>query len=345
MGKQNKMKLSENAKIVIVRLSALGDVCHAMSVVTAIQKRYPKAEITWITGKLEADLVSMMPGINIIRYQKSSGLKGMLAIRRLLSHEKFDVLLHMQWSSRASLLTRMLKAKIRIGFAKSHSREKQHWFVNTLAPEPRGRHVLDTLMSMAEAIDVAPEQPSWQLRVPQSQTQLPSSYVIINPCGSKVSKNWTREGYRKLIDYLVSQGENVVLTGGPTPLEIEFVNSIAEGYELSNLVGKTSIAELTAVIQGAKLVISPDTGPAHIATVVGTPMVGLYALSNPERTGPYYGQASVVSVYQELAEKEYSKPLADIPWASTVHDADAMSHIQIEAVLDKVKEALARFAN
>jgi len=339
------MKLSENAKIVIVRLSALGDVCHAMSVVTAIQRRYPKAEITWITGKLEADLVSMMPGVKIVRYQKTSGLKGMLDIRRQLSHEKFDVLLHMQWSSRASLLTRMLKANVRVGFAKSHSREKQHWFVNTLAPEPRGRHVLDTLMSMAEAIDVTPEPPCWQLSVPKRQTKLPSSYVIINPCGSKVSKNWTLEGYRKLIDYLISQNENVVLTGGPTQVEIEFVNAIAKGYQVDNLVGKTSIAELTSVIQDAKLVISPDTGPAHIATVVGTPMVGLYALSNPERTGPYYGQSSVVSVYQELAEKEYGKGVADIPWASTVHDPEAMTHISVDSVLEKVALALFKSAN
>lgn len=338
------MKLSENAKIVIVRLSALGDVCHAMSVVTAIQKRYPKAEITWITGKLEADLVSMIPGIKIVVYQKTSGLKGMLAIRKQLIQEKFDVLLHMQWSSRASLLTRMLKARVRIGFAKSHSREKQHWFVNTLAPEPRGRHVLDSLMSMAEAIDVPSEKPVWVLNVPARQTKLPSSYVIINPCGSKVTKNWTLKGYRKLIDYLVSQNENVVLTGGPTAIEIEFVNAIAEGYSVDNLVGKTSITELTSVIQDAKLLISPDTGPAHIATIVGTPMVGLYALSNPARTGPYYGQSSVVSVYQTLAEKEYGKALADIPWASTVHDPDAMTYIQFDAVLQKVQLALLKGA-
>ncbi|KZM38952.1 lipopolysaccharide biosynthesis protein [Marinomonas sp. SBI22] len=334
------MKLSENAKIAIVRLSALGDVCHAMSVVTAIRKRYPNAEITWITGKLEADLVSMMPDIKIVTYQKSSGLKGMLAIRKQFINESFDVLLHMQWSSRASLLTRMLKAKTRIGFAKSHSREKQHWFVNTLAPEPRGRHVLDTLMSMAEAIDVPHAKPSWQLEVPKRQTELPNDYIIINPCGSKVTKNWTLEGYRKLIEHLISKGEKVVLTGGPTKTEIEFVKAIAQGYELDNLVGKTSIKELTAVIRDAKLIISPDTGPVHIATVVNTPMVGLYALSNPERTGPYYGQASVVSVYQMLAEKEYGKPISDIPWASTVHDPEAMSYISYEAVLEKVNNEL-----
>lgn len=334
------MKLSDNAKIVVVRLSALGDVCHAMSVVTAIQKRYPNAKITWITGKLEADLVAMMPGIRIIQYQKTSGIKGMLDIRKQLIQEKFDVLLHMQWSSRASLLTRMIKANVRIGFAKSHSREKQHWFVNTLAPEPRGRHVLDTLMTMAEAIDVPHTTPNWQLDVPERQTVLPKSYVIVNPCGSKVSKNWTLEGYRHVIEYLISQGENVVLTGGPTAEEVDFVNAIAADFRLDNLVGKTSISELTAVIQDAKLVISPDTGPAHIATVVGTPMIGLYALSNPQRTGPYFAQSQVVSVYQELAEKEYGKPIADIPWASTVHDPKAMTHIQFDDVLAKIKQVL-----
>lgn len=83
-------------RIAIVRLSALGDVCHAMSVVTAIQKRYPDAQITWVTGPAEAQLVRLIPNVDVRVYHKKSGFKGMFALGKALKHIEFDVLLHMQ---------------------------------------------------------------------------------------------------------------------------------------------------------------------------------------------------------------------------------------------------------
>ena len=95
-----------------------------------------------------------------------------------------------------------------------------------------------------------------------------------------------------------------VLTGGPSELEVTFSQNIESGIEgVINLVGKTSVESMCTLIKGASLIVSPDTGPAHIATLVGTPVLGLYALSNPNRTGPYNDMQNVVSVYEELAEK------------------------------------------
>ncbi|TPE51275.1 glycosyltransferase family 9 protein [Maribrevibacterium harenarium] len=325
-------------RIAVVRLSALGDVCHAIAVVTAIQKRYPEAQITWITGPLEAQLVSLMNNIDVRVYDKKSGIKGMLALRQALSSVSFDVLLHMQWSSRASLLTRMLKAKRRIGFARSLSREKQHWFVNELAPEPEGFHVLDAFWSLATAIGVKQTEPDWAINIPILPFDLPKGYVVLNPAGSKPSKNWSVVGYRKIVSLLRNAGRSVVLTGSPADRAL--CDAIAEGFELVNLAGKTSIADLVAVINGAAFVISPDTGPAHIATMVKTPVMALFALSNPERTGPYNDLHHVVSAYRELVEREQGKPLAQIPWATTVHAKDAMLSLDETAVLAKVQEML-----
>ena len=327
-------------QIAIVRLSALGDVCHAMSVVTAIQTRYPNAKITWITGPAEAQLVRLMPNVDVRVYHKSAGFKGMFALGKSLKHTQFDVLLHMQWSLRASMLTRVLNAKKRIGFAKSHSREKQHWFVNQLAPEPTGKHVLDALMSLAIAIDVPNQPPSWNLSIPNSDIVLPDRFVVVNPCGSKVTKDWTLEGYRTLIQSLISQGLSVVVTGGPSEREIVVCNAVSDGFDVLNLVGKTSIASLLDVIQKAALIISPDTGPAHMATIVKTPVIALFALSNPKRTGPYNDQENIVSVYQKLVEEEAGKPLEALAWATTVHRKDAMAQLPQEEVMAKVNKVI-----
>ena len=325
-------------RIVIVRLSALGDVCHAIAVVTAIQKRYPAAQITWITGPLEAQLVRLMDGIDVRIYDKKSGIKGMLELRKELSSITFDVLLHMQWSSRASILTRMVKARRRIGFARSLSREKQYWFVDELAPEPKGYHVLDALWSLATAIGVARTEMEWAIKVPKLHFDLPRGYVVLNPAGSKPSKNWSVSGYRKIVSLLQDAGRSIVLTGSSADRVL--CDEIAKGFDLTNLAGMTSIAELVSVIDKADFVISPDTGPAHIATMVKTPVMALFALSNPQRTGPYNDLQHVVSVYRELVEREQGKPLAQIPWATTVQAKDAMLSLDETVVLAKVQEML-----
>ncbi|NVK72119.1 MAG: glycosyltransferase family 9 protein [Oceanospirillaceae bacterium] len=321
-------------QIAVVRLSALGDVCHAVAVVQALMKVYPAAKITWITSPLEANLVRLLKGVEVIEYDKKTGFSGMFELRKQLKHIRFDALLHLQWSSRSSVLTRMLKVKRRIGFSLSRSREKQNWFVNELAPEPRGYHVLDSFLSIASVLGVKDVSFPCELDLPDNPLKLSSPYVVVNPCGSKVEKNWTLEGNRAVINRILEKGFTPILTGGPSALEVNFAQEIESGIKgVVNLVGKTSVESMCALIKDALLVVSPDTGPAHIATLVGTPVLGLYALSNPKRTGPYQDLDNVVSVYEELAEKEYNKPVADLPWATTVHDPKAMQHIRIDQVL------------
>lgn len=331
------MQQEDIQRIAVVRLSALGDVCHAIVVVQAMMKLYPTAKITWITSPLEARLVRLLDGVDVIEYDKKSGFSGMFALRAKLKHVTFDALLHLQWSLRSSVLTRMFKVKRRIGFSLSCSREKQHWFVNELALEPKGYHVLDSFLSVARVLGVKDLAFPCQLSLPEIDFDLPSSYVIVNPCGSKVEKNWTLEGNRAIVKRILEKGLTPVLTGGPSELEVTFSHEIEAGIEgVVNLVGKTSVEAMCTLIKGASLVVSPDTGPAHIATLVGTPVLGLYALSNPNRTGPYNDIQNVVSVYKELAEKEYNRPISELPWATTVHDPKAMQHIRIEQVLAKL---------
>jgi heptosyltransferase I len=335
--------------LAVVRLSALGDVCHAMAVVQSIMARYPAMKVTWITSPLEANLVRLLNGVNVVEYDKKTGFSGLLTLRALLKNQTFDALLHLQWSLRASLVSRMVKAKRRIGFALSHSREKQHWFVNEFAPEPKGEHVLDSFLSIASVLGVNEASLPCELSLPIVDAEslkidkpLPDSYVVINPSASKADRNWTIEGYQAVIEYLLSKDVSVVVTGGPSSEEKTFAQQVIAGRADSviNLVGKTKLDIMLSVLKGAKLVISPDTGPAHMATLVGTPVLGLYAHSNPKRTGPYRDLDKVISVYEELVEKEYQKTVAELPWSTRVHDSDAMQHIRIDQVLAKVERLI-----
>lgn len=88
-----------------------------------------------------------------------------------------------------------------------------------------------------------------------------------------------------------------------------------------------------ALIKQAQLVLAPDTGPTHMATAAGVPVIGLYAHHNPQRTGPYHCREFVVSVYQPLMEAQSGRPLADLPWRSRLKDVQAMAHIEPQAVI------------
>ncbi|MGB0782199.1 MAG: glycosyltransferase family 9 protein [Marinomonas sp.] len=328
--------------LAVVRLSALGDVCHAMAVVQSIMKRHPAMRVTWVTSPLEANLVRLLDGVEVVEYDKKTGFTGLLALRSQLKGRVFDVLLHMQWSIRASLVTRMIRAKRRVGFALSHSREKQHWFVNEFAPEPKGDHVLDSFLSIGSVLDVHEPSLPCELVLPKPDLGLPNRYVVINPSASKAERNWTVEGYQAVLDWFLNKEICPVITGGPSRDEQHFAEVVIgdRGDEVINLVGKTPLNSMLSVLKGAELVVSPDTGPAHMATLVGTPVVGLYAHSNPQRTGPYRDLDKVVSVYGVLAEEEYQKPVSELPWSTRVHDPKAMQHIQIDSVLSKLDELI-----
>ena len=103
--------------------------------------------------------------------------------------------------------------------------------------------------------------------------------------------------------------------------------------ESINLIGKTSLTQLVAVLKKADIVLSPDSAPAHLATTQGTLVIGLYGHNDPRRTGPYQNLEYVVNIYDEYAEKQYGKPIEALPWSSRVKGKDIMGHIETEQVI------------
>jgi len=343
-------QLAEINKLCILRLSAIGDVCHAVAMVQHIQRTYPNIEITWVIGKVEASLLSGLPGIRFVVFDKKAGKKAFSDLRAELKDEYFDVLLHMQVAFRASIASLMIHAKRKIGFDKFRAKEAQWLFTNErIEPHPHP-HVLDGFFGFAKAIGCAESEPTWQMPI-ADQDQLWASeqfagekpIAIICPAASKKERNWHVEGYSKVAQHLIEKGFVVALCGGPTSLEQDLASQIeAEtNAPLINLVGKTTLKQMLASLKLAHLLIAPDTGPAHMAVTVGTPVVGLYAHSNPHRTGPYLYQQYVVSCYQQIIQEQQGKPLSKLPWGVRAKGDDLMDNIKVDDVLDKVRQLLA----
>lgn len=337
--------------ICLLRLSALGDCCHAVALVQAIQRQWPRAHITWITGKIEAQLLQQLPDIEVIVFDKQAGLRGYVDIWQKLRGRRFDALLHMQAAMRASLLSLGLRARYRLGLPRDRAKDGQ-WLFTSHKVTALGEHVVDGFMGFGKALGLTDLQPRWQFPLQQEALAWARQYLgerpllLICPASSKSYKNWTAEGYAALADHAHRQGMKVMLIGSPAPTERELAARIATLTDSidENLVGKTSLPQLLALISLADLVLAPDTGPAHMATMVGTPVIGLYAHHNPRRTGPYLHRAYVVSAYEQALLAETGKSAAQQPWRTRVKNPDAMRLITPEMVIarfDRVTQELA----
>ena len=333
-------------KICIVRLSAIGDVCHAVAMVTRIQTHWPDAQITWVIGKVEHQLVKLMPNIRFIIFDKKRGKAAVKDLEQELKGEVFDALLMMQVALRANLASRVIKAKQRIGFDWARSKELHWLFANKRISANQHAHVLDGFMDFADALGVpSVDKPAWRIPVSnedrewgQQQAKALGKYVVIAPAASKAERNWLPEQYARIAEYIQNNNVSVILCGGPGRLDRETADAIKQNANvtLQDFTGKTSLHQLLMLLKHATLVIAPDTGPAHMATTVDTPVVGLYAHSNPLRTGPYNNLNDVASVYDECIKEQKGKAWHELPWGVRAKGNDLMQRITFEQVKEKV---------
>ena len=331
---------SAPASLCVLRLSAIGDCCHAIALVQAIQRQWPHTSITWVTGKVEAQLLQLVPNIEVVVFDKNKGLGDYLRLWKTLAGRRFDVLLHMQAALRASIASLGIKATYKLGFDRERAKDGQWLFTNRKVTATGG-HVVEGFMGFGQALGITELKPSWTLPIPEADRQWATAYthqqplLLICPGASKAYKNWTAAGYAALADYAHSKGMVVMLIGSPAAAEQALAENICQLTTniRENLVGSTTLPQLLALIAAAQLVVAPDTGPTHMATLVNTPVLGLYAHHNPNRTGPYFCRDYVVSVYEEALLAETGKTANQLPWRTRVKDPTAMQRISIEQVI------------
>lgn len=334
----------------LVRLSAIGDCCHTLPVVRTLQAAWPATRITWIIGRTEHALLEGCAGIEFITFDKRAGLAGLRALRRQLAGRRFPLLLHMQASLRANLVSLLARAPLRLGFDRARARDWQWLFTNRQIPKRTGQHVMDGLFGFAEALGISQRELRWDIPVSTADRELAAALrrpgrplCVISPCSSqrlRNFRNWPLDNQVALARWLAdSRDADVVITGGNTALEQEYGAAIAAALpgRAQNLVGRTTLKQLLAILAEATLLVCPDSGPAHMATATGTPVIGLYATSNPLRTGPYLSQHLVVNRYPDAVAREFGPGTAP-RWGARVRKPDAMELI----TLDDVKAQVAR---
>lgn len=325
-------------KICVVRLSALGDIVMMLPLIRTLQLEYPNAEITWIVGKPFAPILENLQGISILPIDKVRSIKEYFALRSLLSKDRYDILLGCQASMSAHLIFSMIRSKRKIGYDKVRGKDFHRWFVKERVPFKR-EHTLEGFLSFAKHLGI--EQMSLDGRIPLGVKERcaislrlgEEPYCVINPCASRKERDWSRENYGRLIEYIQKEmGLEVVLTGGPK--DVEFCESLTGGA--INLAGKTSLLEMAAVIERAEFVISPDTGPIHIASGLKRPVIGLYAASDKRLSGPYFHLDQVIDRFFEALWKIQGIKNPEHVWNQRIREVGAMDLITVEDVIDSL---------
>ena len=338
--------------ICLLRLSAVGDICHTLPIVRTLQAHLPEARITWIIGKTEHGLVYDIPDIEFVIFDKSKGLGAYRDVRRHISGQRFDILLHMQMSLRASALSLLIPAPIKLGFDTQRAKDMQWLFTNHQITYQPKQHVIDSFFGFSETLGIKEHLYQWNIPIPDEARALAQQHIsndkpalVISPCSSMAYRNWHAVGYAAVADYAAEKyNMQVILTGGPSEIERQYGHDITQAvkHPVTNLIGQTSLKQLLAILEQAQAVIAPDAGPAHMATAVSTPVIGLYAATNPDRARPYLSADFTVNHYPEAVQDKYGKTVAKMPWGTRVRDEGTMGRITIEdvtAMLDKLMTA------
>jgi heptosyltransferase I len=336
--------------VCLLRLSAVGDACHVVPLLRSLQAAWPDTRFTWVIGRVEARLMRLIPGVELIEYDKRTDVASLLALRRQLRGRRFDVLLDLQLSMRASAVSLCIPAQRRIGFDRARARELQWLVTNEQIAPRRNEHVLDSFLGFADAVGVSTRTQNWMLPLPpeamaRARDLIPDAMptLVISACSSHPRRNWLAERYARVADYACERrGMQVLLCGGRSAEERQMADAIlAHAHSTPvDLVGKDTLPELLAVLARATALLSPDSGPVHMATLAGIPVIGLYAATRVDRSGPYRSREWCVDAYGEAARRFLHKPASEISWTQKIEKEGVMDLITVDQVTERLDRLL-----
>lgn len=337
-------------EICIVMLSAIGDAVHVLPVATALKRHWPETRITWVIQPVPHQLVRDHPAIDrFLLFHRRRGLAAWQSFQELAQQypqRPYDLVLGLQVYFKAGVLTALAPARVKVGFDRERARDLNWLFTNERIPFRGQRHVQDQYLEFLEHLGVDPHPVSWGIALSPDERRAqrrfldemgqPVCAVVVGT--SKHQKNWNPEGYARVLESLESDyGLRPVLVGGPSVVEAELAARTLAATRATTVVDMLGddLRRLVWILDGSSLVISPDTGPLHIARALETPVVGLYGYTNPKRTGPWRRyQTLVVDGYEAFPGEAY--PV-------TSEYRDGMKRVTVEKVLDKVALAVDRY--
>jgi heptosyltransferase I len=256
----------------------------------------------------------------------------------------------MQLALRASLVARNVPATVKLGFDRARARDLQWMFTNARVAARTREHVLDSFFGFLAALGIKDRLVEWNIPLPENARAYADRLIpdaqptlVISPCSSHSLRNWRPERYAAVADYAARRHHmRVILCGGPSTLEVETGAAIekAANATIINQIGRDTLPELLALLGRASVLITPDSGPAHMATMVGTPVVGLYAATNPARSGPYLSRLWCVDAYAQAARRYRGRTPEKLPWTEKIEQRGVMDLIGVDQVTGKLDELL-----
>lgn len=290
-------------RIALIKPSALGDVIHALPVLSGLRQLYPQAEIAWVVHAAYADLLDGHPHLaEVIRFDRGGLKKGwrralaaLNSLRQQLRRRPFDLAIDLQGLFRSGVMAWLTGAPVRIGLAEA--REGADWFVTHRLPElPGTPHAVDRYWRVIEALGggawpkrfLLPRRPEAEAWAEQQLVRLPRPLIFINLGTRWETKRWPVRHFVGLARRLAHRhGGSVLLVGGPgeEPLGVEFRREW--GAAVTDFIGRTSLPQLVSLFARADLALSNDSGPMHLAAALGRPVVAPFTCTDPRRHGPY----------------------------------------------------------
>ncbi len=293
-------------RILIVRLSSLGDVVHTLPAVHALRAAFPTAEIDWLVEIRWAPLLAGNPDLNAVVEVATRSWRSVCTTVGRLRRRRYDLAIDFQGLYKSALLARVAGAAQCIGFAPSAARERGAAIFYTQRVEPRARHVVEQNLELAIAAGAHAGSCCFPIQVTAEaqhrvRQQLAAhgvkKYFVLSPGGGWRSKCWPAERYgelhRRLVALPALAGCRGVVNAGPG--ERSLAEAVQRAADADGPIWfPLELPELVALIAGAKFLVSGDSGPLHLAVALGVPVVGLYGPTDPARNGPFSAADIVV---------------------------------------------------
>ena len=326
-------------RVCVVMLAAVGDAVHALPVLNAIRRHHPPARVSWVLQPGLVPFVEGHPAVDeLIPFERARGWQGFADVRRRLRRREFDVVLVMQPYLKAGLVASFAQAPVKLGFDRARARDLSWLFTTrTLAPRPV-QHMQDQYLEFLDALAVPLHAMEWKLgpwphERPWQREFLagfdrPVASVVVGT--SKPEKDWPAERWAEVCDALYEEhGLQPVLVGGRSPRELaaEQVIMARARHRPHSALG-SGLRRLVSILDGSALVLSPHTGPLHVAVALNRPVISLMGYTNPRRVGPYRR-------FHDLLIDRYGDPGEEYA-AAERHRAGRMARIGVADVLEKV---------
>lgn len=337
--------------ILVIKLSAIGDVIHALPVSYAIKETYPDAHLTWVVEPPAYDLLTNNPYIDEIivfhkkEFKTKQGFKKhFFPLLRQLRARKYDVVLDLQGLAKSGILALMARGRKKIGTC--DMRELSGLVSKPTSGKHAHGHIVERYLDVVRAIGcrteriVCPVCPTQEekrnARRCLAEGGVRGAYAVLAVGTNWKNKCWTAENFARLADWLTEQGITPVLVGGGKKDEVRAAK-IQENMQTQgvNLIGKTTLKELSVVIDGACVFIGGDTGPTHLAAGLGVPTIELMGPTDANRNGPYGQTDNAIEIDADCKHC----------WKRDCRrNLDCLSQITVQQVIDKAEPYLKKYS-